>query len=235
MAKAEVYICGLGYYELYLNNRKVGDHVLDPVVSQYDKHVRYVVYDVTKYMLAGDNVIGVILGNGWYNCHTPVAWGFEKAAWRDYPKLLLQIKVNGQIILSSDESWKISSGPIIFDSLRNGETYDARKELDAWLTPDYDDSSWVNASRVASPGGILQEQIMPPCKVMQTLPPVKQWTVSEGDLVYDFGQNLAGWIRLTATGNAGDEIVIRYGERLNPAHGIDSKHISMYVCNGDFQ
>ncbi|MDD5728024.1 MAG: glycoside hydrolase family 78 protein [Victivallales bacterium] len=231
-----IYISGLGYYELYLNGRKVGDHVLDPVVTQYDKRIRYVVYDVTEYLVVGENVIGVILGNGWYNCHTPEVWYFDKAPWRDQPKLLLEMKANNRVILISDESWKINSGPIVFDGLRNGETYDARKELDGWLMPGYDDSSWRNASRVAPPGGILAEQIMPPCKVMQTLPAVNHWMVSNGSVVYDFGQNLAGWVRLTVAGNAGDEITIRYGERLAPNYHVDQKHISQYIYDqGNFQ
>ncbi|MDD5697052.1 MAG: glycoside hydrolase family 78 protein [Victivallaceae bacterium] len=234
--KAEVWICGLGYYELYLNGRKVGDRVLDPVVSQYDKRVRYVVYDVTEYMLEGENIIGVILGNGWYNCHTPEVWHFDKASWRDYPKLLLELKADNRSMLSSDESWKVTSGPIVFDGLRNGETYDARRELDGWLTPGYDDSSWPRAVRVAPPGGILEEQTMPPCKVMQTLAAVNHWTVSNGAAVYDFGQNLAGWLRLTVTGEAGDEITIRYGERLDSNHHIDQKHISQFIYDqGNFQ
>ncbi|MFA6715681.1 MAG: glycoside hydrolase family 78 protein [Victivallales bacterium] len=228
-AKVNVYICGLGYYELYLNGRKVGDHVLNPVVTQYDKRISYVVYDVTEYLVAGENVIGVILGNGWYNCHTPEVWHFDKASWRDYPKLLLQMKADDQIVLISDESWKVSSGPIVFDGLRNGETYDARKELGGWLTPDYDDSSWADALRVAPPGGILEEQAMPSCKVMKTLPAIKQWTVPCKDAIYDFGQNLAGWIRLTVSGDAGTEITIRYGERLTPDRCVDQEHISKFI------
>ncbi|MDD5728898.1 MAG: alpha-L-rhamnosidase N-terminal domain-containing protein, partial [Victivallales bacterium] len=153
---AKVYICGLGYYELYLNGRRVGDHVLDPVVTQYDKRARYVVYDIKEHLVPGKNVIGVILGNGWYNCHTPDAWQFDNASWRDHPKLLLELEIGGKAFFCSDESWKFSTGSIVFDGLRNGEIYDARLELDGWLTPDYDDSNWKMAVSVPGPGGVLQ-------------------------------------------------------------------------------
>ena len=231
---ASISICGIGYYELYLNGRKIGDHVLDPVFTNYDKRVRYVVYDVTEYLTAGNNIIGVILGNGWYNCQTPDVWHFDKASWRDYPKLLLQMESEEKCALISDESWKTAAGPIIFDSLRNGETYDARLEFDGWLKPDFDDSNWQNAARVNPPGGILCEQTMPPCKVMQTLPAAGKWETA-GATVYDFAQNLTGWIRVTVEGNAGTELIIRYGERLTEARGVDQAHIGIFILGGDCQ
>jgi alpha-L-rhamnosidase len=233
-SQVKVYICGLGYYELYFNGRKVGDQVLDPIVTQYDKRVRYVVYDVTEYLVAGRNVLGVILGNGWYNCHTTEVWHFDKASWRDYPKFLLQMETAERTILVSDGTWKANRGPIVFDGLRNGETYDARLELDGWLDPGYDDSSWLPASRVTPPGGVLEEQISPPCRVMQTLPTAHEWTVAGGS-VYDFGQNMAGWVRISVTGNAGAELTIRYGERLTADRCVDQTSNAQFVKSGEFQ
>jgi len=234
-AKSKVYICGLGYYELYLNGRKVSDHVLDPVVTIYDKHVGYVVYDLNKYLIEGCNVIGVILGNGWYNCHTPDVWHFDKAYWRDYPKLLLQMDINDETVLSSDNSWRVTSGPITFDGLRNGENYDARLELNDWLTPNYDDSTWAKVAIVASPGGQLIEQTMPPCKVMHTLPVANEWIVPDNAIVYDIGQNMTGWARIAVEGESGAEVTIRYGECLNSDNSVDQEHIGMYIKEGDVQ
>ncbi|MFA6566766.1 MAG: glycoside hydrolase family 78 protein [Victivallales bacterium] len=232
---AKVYICGLGYHELYINGSKVGDHVLDPVVTHYDKRVRYVTYDVTSCLICGKNVLGVVLGNGWYNCHTPEVWNFDKAAWRDYPKLLLDLEVDNKIVLCSDDSWKISSGPIIFDGLRNGETYDARLELDGWLLPDYDDSNWKTAAEVSPPGGVLQLQSMPPCKVMQTLPAAKQWNLPDGSVVCDIGRNISGWVRITVSGKRGAELIVNYAERLKGGGDIDQTHIAAYIKGGDCQ
>jgi alpha-L-rhamnosidase len=235
-ASATLRICGLGFYELYLNGRRVGDQVLDPVVSQYDKHTRYVVHDVTDYLVEGENVVGVILGNGWYNCHTPNAWHFARASWRDYPKLLLEMSSDGDVVLCSDMSWKATTGPIVFDGLRRGETYDARKDLGDWLCTDFDDSGWASAVVVAPPGGVLEEQTMPPCKVMRTLPAADQWQVPGGDTVYDIGQNMAGWARIAVSGEAGAQLTIRYGECLGEDRSVDQKRIEAHVyAPGNFQ
>ncbi len=233
-SNAKVFICGLGYYELYINGQKVGDQVLDPVVTVYDKRVRYVILDITKYLVTGKNVIGVILGNGWYNCHTADVWHFDKATWRDYPKLLLSLKTDERILLRSDESWKTSTGPILFDGLRNGETYDARLELNGWLTTDYDDSNWPFAVRKSPPGGILQLQTMPPCKVMQSISPTKEWKLGNGDRIYDLGQNITGWARITVSGKAGTELTIKYGELLD-GEKVNQINIARFVKSGDCQ
>jgi len=236
-SKAEeclVYICGLGYYELYINGRKVGDHVLDPVVTHYDRRARYVVYDVAEYLVPGENVIGVILGNGWYNCHTPDVWHFDKASWRDYPKLFLQMELDSKVALISDKSWRVNSAPIVFDGLRNGEKYDARLELGNWLSPDYDDSQWKNAAAVNPPGGILCEQTMPPCKVMDRIVPIKEWISAKGERVYDFGQNFTGWAKLTVSGTRGTELIMRYSEHIKDSE-IDQENIGLYILEGDVQ
>jgi alpha-L-rhamnosidase len=223
------YFSGIGYGELYINGKKVGDHVLDPAPTHYDKRVRYVIHDITSYLTQGENSVGVILGNGWYNSHTPDAWNFMASAWRDYPKMLLQFEADGEVILFSDETWKVNSGPILFDGLRNGETYDARLELGDWSLLGYDDSQWQLCGRVAHPGGILQEQRMPACKVMETLPCREQWSPKENVTVFDFGKNISGWACVRMMGESGAKVNIRYGERLSPDRRVDQEHISMHI------
>lgn len=233
---AEIVICGIGYYELYLNGRKVGDHVLDPVVSHYDKVVRYVRYDVKDYLKSGVNVIGVVLGNGWYNCHTPEVWHFDKAPWRAYPKFILEMNSEDGLMLFSNDSWKFRTGPIVFDGLRNGETYDARLELSGWLDADYDESGWVAAERVHPPGGELHEQIMPPCKVMQTIAAEKRWSVPAGT-VFDVEQNMAGWARIYVRGERGATVTLRYSDRLDDGKCVAQSMIAKHVLveHGQFQ
>lgn len=231
---AKVYVCGLGYYELYFNGHRVGDHVLDPVVTQYDRRARYVAYDVEKHLVQGKNVVGVVLGNGWYNCHTAEVWHFDKVSWRDYPKVWLQLMMGGKTVICSDESWKVSSGPILFDGLRNGETYDARLELDGWLSPDYDDRNWKMAAKVSGPGGVLQLQTMPSCKVMQTLSVEKQWVLPNGDLVCDLGQNITGWARIVCSGKCGSELTIKYAENLKDGD-ITQENINSFIKESECQ
>ncbi|HAH86248.1 MAG TPA: hypothetical protein DCL60_02640, partial [Armatimonadetes bacterium] len=146
VVSARAYICGLGYYELYLNGAKSGDHVLDPLATRYDRRALYVTHDITDMLVPGENAVGVMLGNGWYNAHTEVDWNFQTASWRALPKMMMQIHLvfadGSRCRIISDGGWRTSTGPIVFDALRNGETYDARLEKTGWLLPGYDDSSW---------------------------------------------------------------------------------------------
>ena len=170
--KAEVFFCGLGWSELYLNGEKVGDAVLSPSVTQYDRRARYLRYDVTKLLRRGENVFGALLGNGWYDCSTGEVWHFDKAPWQDYPKLLFELVIDGRSVLVSDDSWRClrSDGPIRFNELRNGESYDARKEIPGWAAPGFRESAqWTSARVVPGPGGVMTEQTMPPCRVMKRL------------------------------------------------------------------
>ena len=231
---AKVHICGLGYYELYLNGQKVGDHVLDPVVTHYDQRARYVTYDITEHLVQGKNTFGVILGNGWYNSHTSEVWHFDKVSWRDYPKLLLQCVIDHKTVICSDASWKTACGPILFDGLRNGETYDARLELDGWSSPDYDESKWEKVAQVSGPGGILQPQTMPPCKVVKTLTVAKQWTLPNGDVICDMGQNMTGWARIVCSGTRGAELTIQYAEILED-NDITQEGINSFIKGGECQ
>lgn len=130
---SRLYISGLGYHETFINGQKVGDHILDPAIKRYDQRVKYVVHDVTELLRKGKNVIGVVLGNGWYNQHTLEAWDFDQAPWRAAPALRAQLKVldtsGMEHWIHTDKNWKFSlEGPVIFDGVHNGEIYDTRKE-----------------------------------------------------------------------------------------------------------
>jgi alpha-L-rhamnosidase len=173
---ARLYICGLGYYEAHLNGAKVGDHVLDPAFTRYDRRALYVTYDVTDQLKKGPNVLGVILGNGWF-VHKWAVWDFDKAPWRYRPTLRCQLEVTfddgSKQTVASDATWRVSTGPIVFDSIRNGETCDARLEKTGWDTPDFRDSDWPAAQIDAGPKGELKAQMMPAIKVTKTLKMVK--------------------------------------------------------------
>ena len=231
--QARVYICGLGYYELFLNGRKVGDHLLDPGYTRYDRRVLYVTYDVTDELKRGANALGVILGNGWFNCHTRAVWNFHEAPWRAAPRLLLQLRLDyadgHSETVVSDESWKTGTGPIVFDSIYGGETYDARLEKPGWATAGFDDSNWEPVKVVDAPAGRLVAQMMPPIKLDETLKPVKVTEPKPGVFVFDIGQNLAGMAELTVFGPAGARVQMRYGERLFPDGSLDTRDIEQHI------
>jgi len=237
--RATAYICGLGYYELSLNGKKVGDHVLDPKVTQYDCRVLYVTYDVTKQVREGMNAAGVMLGNGWYNYHVKNPWHFDEAPWRNKPRMLLQLEVeyadgSTQSVIS-DGSWKYSTGPVQFDGMLNGEVYDARLEKDGWDTAGYDDSKWVAAKVVTAPKGRLVPQMSQPIRVVGVIKPVSLKQPKPGVFVYDLGQNIAGTAQLTVEGPSGVDLKIQYAELLHPDGTLNQTNINTFCESGDFQ
>ena len=139
---ARVYISGLGYYKLFVNGERIGDHELDPGFTVYDKTVLYATYDVTDALRSGDNALGVSLGRGYYAMTRPDEW--MASPWHGEPKLKLQLDITYEDGTServvSDNSWKLAEGPTRAESLWFGETYDARLERPGWTDPGYDDA-----------------------------------------------------------------------------------------------
>ncbi len=235
--RARAYICGLGYYELRLNGVRVGERLLDPAFTNYDKRVLYVTYDITSCLAEGDNAVGVILGNGWYNVHTEAEWDFHKAPWRASPRFLLEMRIEytdgGSEIVSSGSEWKTTAGPVIYNSIYGGETYDARLEKAGWDIVGYDDTAWNGVKMVEPPAGALKAMLMAPASVMMIMNPVSLAEPSPDTYIYDMGQNFAGCVRLTVRGPRGVKVTLKYGERLNKDGTLDQENIAQYVKLGD--
>ena len=231
--RARVYICGLGYYELHINGQIVGDQLLNPGYTRYDRRDLYVTHDVTSLLKRGTNAVGVILGNGWFNVQTKAVWNFHEAPWREAPKLLLSLVVeyaDGRTtVLGSDGSWKTATGPIVFDSIYGGEIYDARREMPGWDKAGFNDSAWQAAQVVAAPQGRLVAQMMPPIRATQIIKPVKLTEPKPGVFVFDMGQNFAGYTGLTVRGPAGTQVTLRHGERLFPDGSLDTRDIEQHI------
>jgi alpha-L-rhamnosidase len=240
VASARAYVAGVGYFELWINGKKIGDHVLDPGFTRFDRRVIYVTQDVTTALAQGNNAVGIILGNGFLNVHAADVWNFDSAPWRMPPRALVQLRIDytdgtSQTVVS-DESWKFANGPIVLDGIRNGETYDARLEKAGWATPSYvEDASWKPAVAVRSPGGVLSAQMFPPQRVVKSLQATKVTSPKAGVFVFDFGQNTTGWAKVTASGAAGTTITMRYGEKLAADGTVDQSNINVYVKQGAFQ
>ena len=235
--QARAYISGLGWYELYINGDKVGDHVLDPATTDYDKRILYVTYDVTEHLVAGANVVGIMLGNGWYS--EPPSPGYG-----DAPRLLMQMNVRyaggGGLTINTDRTWSASSGPITRNDLFGGETYDARLEKRGWAQAGYDDDDWGRAVGKAHPGGRLESQLMPAIKVNQTIKPLTLTQPKPGVYVYDMGQLFGGWARLRVKGERGTKVTIKYAARLFQDSGLvdkrrhpPPKETDVYILKGD--
>lgn len=216
--RARAYVTGLGYYELRLNGRRVGDHVLAPGYTRYDRRVLYETYDVTALLQSGDNVVGAMMGNGWFNVQTATAWDFDKAPWRASPRFRLELRIelaDGQEVrVASGPEWKAGDGPITFSSIFEGETHDARREQPGWDAPGFDECGWAPVEVLAAPGGRLVAQAMPPIRNLRTIEPVRVTEPRPGTFIFDFGESPAGVAELNVKGRAGEPIVLKYGEQL---------------------
>jgi alpha-L-rhamnosidase len=219
--EAFIYITAAGFYELSLNGNKVGDHVMDPSVTDYRKRVLYATYDVSKQLISGKNIAGVILGNGAFHLKKTegrYGWsngGLDMGAPRFMAQLNITYKDGSQKKIVSDDSWKSSSGPITFNNIYGGEDYDARLEKAGWNSTGYDDSKWQKAKVVKGPAGIVVSQLMPSVKVTNTLKPITRTNPQPGLYLFDLGQNFAGWWRIKVTGSEGVTIKVRGAEALN--------------------
>ena len=237
--EAYLAICGLGYFESYLNGKKTGDDVLSPGFTEYDKADLYCVYDVKALVKPGKNALAVVLGNGWYNCFAEDPWNTRAASWRHWPKVISELHIvyedGARETVISDPSWKSAHGPIVFNGIRNGEHYDARLELGAWTEAEYDDTAWEKTKLMKSPGGLLRAMEMEPIKVRTAFPAQRMWVAPSGAYVFDVGQNQAGVGLFRFRGPAGTEITIRYSDVLKENGELDQGPIGNFVRSHGFQ
>lgn len=213
-------ICGLGYFESYINGQRTDDGLLSPGFTAYDKDVLYMQYDVASMLQEGRNAIGVNVGTGFYYHFSEDNWGTCDATWRNFPKMICELKITYEDdtvekVLSGSE-WKVTDqGPIIFTGIRNGEQYDANKELGDWANVGFDDSEWQNGKVWKSPGGVMRAQEMQPIRVYKKFQAVKKWKSKNGGWIFDIGQNLAGYGEYRLYGAKGTEVQFEYSDVLD--------------------
>ncbi|UEG52858.1 glycoside hydrolase family 78 protein [Mucilaginibacter daejeonensis] len=257
--RATIYISGLGHFELSINGQKTGDHFLDPGWTGYDKQALYVPFDVTDQIKQGSNAIGVMLGNGFYFIPRDARYRKLTGAY-GYPKMICRLVTEytdgttDNVI--SDQSWTTAPGPITYTSIYGGEDYNANLEQPGWDKPGFNDARWKKAMVVE---GVpqLDAQIAEPLKVFEQFAPktVKelgpgvtgQATKSKDPtfkpkmmtnrVLYDFGQNLSGIVRITVKGKRGDTVRIYPAELLTKEGTIDQKgsgnpHYYDYILKG---
>lgn len=235
LRSATLFISGLGLYEPYLNGSKINDHLLTVSPHDFDKKVPYHVYDVTKFIGEDENTLGVILGNGYYNPVVPSLLREYAADYINTPRLRCELKLefedeSTQLILS-DSSWKFTTdGPIRFNSIRSGETYDARSELGEWSTVGFNDNRWKPAREAKGPKGDLVQRALPPVRLIKTIPAV---SVEEHESGYrfDIGVESTGWARIKLRGERGQKIVIRYPG--SDTHTLGRYQTYEYICKGE--
>lgn len=227
ITSARAFVTGLGFFEFYVNGAKVGEDVLVPNVTLYAKRpglennyislpdnfreyrVMYLSYDITDMLRKGDNAIGAILGNGFYNA--PINWTHSYGSPRFFGQVYISYTDGTEDVIVSDESWKASKSPIVMDLVYDGEHYDARLEQPGWCTPGFDDSTWETVVIRKTPEGHMKAHMSPTDRVMEKLKPVKIESLGDGKFKVDFGEEISGWLRLrNVVGEAGRKIDIKY-------------------------
>ena len=213
LKRALVNICGLGQYELTLNGKKVGDDFLSPGWTKYDKTCLYDTRDITADLKRGQNAAGIELGDGMYHI---LATRFKPPGWSPYSfgpqKAIAQIRLeyaDGTVeTVGTDESWRGAPGPITSSSIYSGEDFDARRAQPGWNKINFDDSKWAAAIAVSGPGGELRGLACaaPPIREFEIHEPISSRTITNGDVVFDFGQNAAHIPKISVTGPAGSRV-----------------------------
>ena len=240
--RAMVYYSGLGLSELWLNGSKVGDHVLSPGLTDYDKHVLYESFDVTRLLTRGRNAVGLWLGNGRF--FAPRLQIPTSTRTFGDPRAIVQLNIEYEdgstASVVSDSSWHVTTaGPIRANNEYDGEEYDARMELPNWSKPGFDESSWEPAQAVAAPTGTLVSQAAQPLRVIETLKPVSMKKLAPGIYIFDMGQNMVGWTRLRVSGPKGSMVALRHAETLRPDGSLYTDNLrsaragDTYILKGD--
>ena len=218
IASARAYTTSHGLYELHLNGKKVGDELLTPGWTSYQKRLQYQVYDITTQVQQGINVVGAMLGDGWYR--GSLAWENNFAIWGKTLGLLCQLQIKytdgTEETITTNNSWKgTQDGPVVLNGIYDGETYDARKDMKGWSSAGFNDNGWKPVTVTDYPKTNLIAVQSVPVKRISEIKPVKIFTTPKGLLVADLGQNMVGWIRLKVKGNAGNIVTIRHAEVLD--------------------
>lgn len=256
IAEATAYVCGLGFYEFSLNGKKVGESEFAPLWSDYYKSVYYNTYDVTTLLKRGENVAGILLGNGFYN----VQGGRYRKLQISFgpPTLLFTLEINyedgSKETIYSDDQWKYDLSPITFNCIYGGEDYDARREQKGWNQAGFNDNRWHSVVLQEAPKGVLRPQKAAPVKIMERygiqkvtkLTPEEvtaackstKRTVDPSALVLDMGQNLAGFPEITVRGKKGQKITLLVAEALTSEGACDQRqtgrqHYYEYTLKGE--
>lgn len=219
VARATLHVTGLGFYEASLNGVRIGDKVLDPSPTDYDKRVLYSTYVLDDMLREGTNELKLVLGHGWYDVRSIASWNYDTAPWRDLPRAFAQLEIQyadgRHETVVTDEAWRQVGSPVAYDCIREGEI--SRGEAPKLSSP---------ASVVRAPRGRLVASPLPGARKLRRLKPTSIRRVEGGTWIVSFAENIAGWVRLRMRGlKPGEVVSLTYDERLapdgGPAHVFD--------------
>ena len=238
--QALIFICGLGHFDLFLNGKKVGNHFLDPGWTLYNKEALYVAFDVTDNLHAGKNVMGVMLGNGFY--HIPRERYFKLLGSFGAPKMRLKLLIRysdgSHEEIVSDKSWRTTESAITYSSIYGGEDYDATREEKGWNDKcEFDTRNWEKAIEVKQ-DIILRAQVNNAMTERQRVPTVTRYKNEKGQWIYDLGQNFSGIIHVVLKSGKSQPVIFRPAELLNKDRSVNQSatgrpYYFKYTTRGD--
>lgn len=235
IAAARAYVTSLGVYEMYINGEKVGDQLFTPGWTSYNNRVQYQTYDVTS-MVGKENAIGAIVGDGWYRGN--IGFKGQRAYYGDKLALLAQIQITytdgTSETIETNENWKSSTGPILESDIYNGESYDARLEMKDWASTSFDDAGWENAAILNHSKDLLIAPQGVPVRAVEEIKPIESITTPKGEMVFDLGQNMVGWIKLKVKGNKGDKITLKFAEVLDKEGNFYTANLRAAKCTDTY-
>lgn len=254
ISNAVISICGLGFFELYINGERISEDLFTPVWSDYEKRefsnmlypindtftyrIYYREFDITKHLVSGVNTVGVVLGSGWYNQHER---NIEGNLTYGEPKLCYSIKMTKEsgteeIVSDENDRWDFSS--IVKNNIYFGERHDARLIQKGWNTSGFDASGWKNPVVLPAPDSDITLQDCPSDRRIRTLSPI---LISDkgGTRIYDMGENNTAWVKVRSCAGRGQMITVRYAEEINDdaslnfgsAGGEEQIQKDEYICD----
>jgi len=222
--RAVAYISGLGQFELFINGKKIGNNFLDPGWTKYDKCALYLTFDVTNQIQNGDNTVGVMLGNGFFNI--PSERYFKVLASYGAPRLKMKLAIeyaDGSMQnLVTGTDWKASASPVTYSSIYGGEDYDANREQSGWMMPGFNDKNWSKALDTNWQTKLLSQQSTP-LHVRDSISPIRIFKNQKGQWVYDLGQNFSGIVRISVKASKAQYIKIWPAELLFADSTVDQR------------
>lgn len=221
LKSAKLLIGSAGYYKATINGVKIGRNFLDPAWTDPSKRIYYSEYDITKSLNKSSNCIGVMLGNGFYNPLPLRMWGnrnlrgtLNTGKPQFICKIIIEYEDGTLEETGTNESWKYSYGPIIKNNVYLGEVYDSGQEKNGWNSIDFDDTLWRNAISSLSPDGKLMKSFFPGIEIIENINPHNIYHLKDQVFIVDMGVNFSGTYRIRLSGNAGDSVIFRFGERI---------------------
>ena len=213
-------ISALGLYRCFINGQRVGEDLLTPGWTCYDKRLSYQTYEVGQLLKAGDNVIDIWLADGWLR--SAIRWSRQDLynVWGSQLGAIAEIRAgaaaDAPVVLKTDASWSSGLTPIAKSGIYFGEIYDARNEGGP-----ADQGSEVLAG---FDFGTLVPHEITPVRELEPLPVKDRWTDAQGRQFFDFGQNNGGYVALTVRGKPGARVIVEHAEILTPERDLDNRN-----------